>query len=187
MVARETVTKKAAREVLGRMQKGDKHTLQQEAKELGLSGTGPLKEALEAACGGKAGYRDMMGARRYPRRSAAERTAAAERKVADVKRTLLAAGVKKVVLKKVVAPASKKKREAGVVAVEFDDGSAAADDDEGGTDEDEAGGGGTDDDEAAEVVDCVDALSDKGWDWANEYWGAGASEANATGKAPGLL
>ena len=179
MTASDTVSKKAAREVLARIKKGGKHTLAQEAQHLGLSFTRPLKVALVEACGGQEAYQKMMVGRKYPRKTKEERAAAAERKVADVKRTLLAAGVKKVVVKKkVVAPASKKKREAGVVAVEFSDGSAVEDDDDGGIAED---------DEEAEgrVVDCGDEMSSggRGRAWAEEYWSSGDTQAEVDGGA----
>ena len=183
MTASDTVTKKAAKEVLKRMKLGGSHTLAEEARQLGLSSIGPLKAALEAACGGAAGYRKMMGERRYPRRSAAERKAAKdEARGDDVEKMARAAGVRVVRKKKVeVAPASTKKREAGVVTVELDEG-GAVDEDGGGTDDnrggsavDEAGGGGgAEDDEEAGEVDCVDGMSSGGGRaWAKEYWSAG--------------
>ena len=203
MTASDTVTKKEAKSVLERMKQGGKHTLAEEAQQLGLSYTRPLKQALVELCGGQEGYQKLMAGRKYPRKTKEERAALREQRRAkdeepggDVARLARAAGVRVVVKKKeakrVVAPV--KKKEAGVV--EIDDGSAAAegtddDDDGGGTEKEDDDGGGTDDEEA-EVADCVDAMGGKGWDWANEYWGAGSSgdiqaEANATGKAPGLL
>lgn len=110
MMTPEVVSVSKAKQVLARMKKGDKHTLAEEAEHLGLSGTRPLREALVKACGGKAGYRKVMGERRYPRKTKEERVAA-------VKEKLLAAGVKKVVVRGA------------------DDGTAA-DDDDGGIAED---------------------------------------------------